>query len=125
MLFDDPKINASIQSALLFMVIANPITYRITNTLFFRMVTNRNNSASPGVFGLLLHATVFGLLAYLLMTKGVPDFIKRGKNLIMDEEVTQADDVVKGNKMIAKYIMEKEKPVVNVPVEHTMEGLSL
>jgi len=121
-LLEDPKVGASIQSALLFMVVANPITYRLTNMLFFKMVT-KNNSGTPSLFGLLLHAVVFGLIAYLLMTKGIPSLTKGSWG--SSGEVTEAVDVVKGNKMIAKEIMEREKPVENVPLENEFPGLNL
>lgn len=121
-LLEDPKVGASIQSALLFMVVANPMTYRLTNMFFFGLVT-KNNSGTPSLLGLLLHAVVFGLIAYLLMSKGIP---RRGlQSWGSSGEVTEAVDVVKGNKMIAKEIMEREKPVENVPLENEFPGLNL
>ena len=121
-LLEDPKVGASIQSALLFMVVANPMTYRLTNMFFFGLVT-KNNSGTPSLLGLLLHAVVFGLIAYLLMSKGIP---RRGlQSWGSSGEVTEAVDVVKGNKMIAKEIMKREKPVENVPLENEFPGLNL
>jgi hypothetical protein len=123
-LLEDPKVGASIQSALLFMVVANPMTYRLTNMFFFGLVT-RNNTGTPSLLGLLLHAVVFGLIAYLLMSKGIPSRGLPMPSWSSVDEVTEAVDVVKGNKMIAKEIMEREKPVENVPLENEFPGLNL
>lgn len=60
------KATASVQAAILFAIVASPATYSLTQGLFgglFKVVSN----GTPTVAGLLLHALVYGLLAYVVM----------------------------------------------------------
>ena len=53
----DPRILYSVQSALLFFIIASPQVYAITGAIF----------KTKGTSALVLHSAVFGLLVYILM----------------------------------------------------------
>ena len=53
----DPRIIYSLQSALLFFIIASPQVYAITGKLF----------KTKGTSLIVLHSIVFGLVVYLLM----------------------------------------------------------
>ncbi len=53
----DPRIIYSLQSALLFFIIASPQVYAITGSIF----------KTKGTMAVLLHSVVFGLLVYALM----------------------------------------------------------
>ena len=53
----DPRIIYSIQSAILFLIIASPQVYKITGQLF----------KVRGSSSLVLHSVVYGLAVYLLM----------------------------------------------------------
>lgn len=60
------KAMASIHAAILFAIVASPATYGLTQRLFgglFKVASN----GTPTVAGLLLHALVYGLLAYAIM----------------------------------------------------------
>jgi hypothetical protein len=62
------KQSATIQSVLLFFLIANPMTYRLTNSLLSGL-TGRlaDGGGCPTSTGLLVHSAVFGILVYGLM----------------------------------------------------------
>lgn len=62
----DPKIIYSLQAALLFLVIASPIMYRVVQAIFGRLFTVAVNGC-PTVAGLFLHTVVFGLIVYVMM----------------------------------------------------------
>ena len=53
----DPRILYSVQSALLFFIIASPQVYAITGAIF----------KTQGTSALVLHSVVFGVLVYLLI----------------------------------------------------------
>ena len=53
----DPRIIYSLQSAVLFFIIASPQVYKITGKLF-----NVSGTAS-----IVLHSVVYGIIVYLLM----------------------------------------------------------
>ena len=62
------KQSATIQAVLLFFIIANPFTYRLTNSLLSGL-TGRlaDPSGCPTSKGLLVHSAVFGAIVYALM----------------------------------------------------------
>jgi hypothetical protein len=62
------KLSATIQSVLLFFLISNPLTYRLTNSLLSGL-TGRlaDPSGCPTSLGLIVHSLVFGVLIYGLM----------------------------------------------------------
>jgi hypothetical protein len=65
----DVRVSASIQAALLFLIIGSPLVYNLTNTIFGRVyITSYKGCATT--YGLILHAIVYGLLGYLLMSLG-------------------------------------------------------
>ena len=65
------KATASLQAAILFAIVASPATYSLTQGLLGGLFKVTSNGV-PTVAGLLLHAVVFGLLAYLIMCIAKP-----------------------------------------------------
>jgi hypothetical protein len=62
------KQSATLQAVLLFFIIANPFTYRLTNSLLGGLVGRlADPSGCPTGTGLLVHSAVFGLIVYGLM----------------------------------------------------------
>ena len=57
----------SFYTALLFLLIASPFMYRVTESLTNLMGLNTSNDGCPNMYGLLLHGLVFFLLVRLLM----------------------------------------------------------
>ena len=97
MLLRDPKVMASLQAALLFLIVANPATYRLVQMIFGGLFKVANSATGcPSAAGLLLHAVVFGLLSYGLM------MLKRPAVIVL------AEDVVKAEKAIAAEVMGRE-----------------
>lgn len=62
------KQSATIQAVLLFFLITNPMTYRLTNSLLGGL-TGRlaDPSGCPTSTGLIVHSLVFGVIVYGLM----------------------------------------------------------
>jgi hypothetical protein len=77
MAFLSRKAQASIVAALLFFVVASPLTYRLVDSLVGGVVTavvpavapvfKVAQAGCPTNYGLVLHAVVFGVITYLLM----------------------------------------------------------
>jgi hypothetical protein len=62
------KHTATLQAVLLFFLISNPMTYRLTNSLLGGLVGRlADPSGCPTARGLLVHSAVFGLIVYGLM----------------------------------------------------------
>lgn len=61
------KIQIAAFSALLFYVIANPITYSVVDALLRNIGIKVAINGKPTGSGLVLHALVFGAVSYLLM----------------------------------------------------------
>lgn len=61
------KIQIAAFSALLFYVIANPITYSIVDALLSNIGIKVAINGKPTGAGLVLHSIVFGAVSYLLM----------------------------------------------------------
>ena len=62
------KQSATLQAVLLFFLIANPITYRLTNSLLGGLTGRLSDpSGCPTSKGLLVHSAVFGVIVYALM----------------------------------------------------------
>ena len=114
-LLRDPKVMASLQAALLFLIVANPATYRLVQMIFGGLFKVANaTTGCPSAAGLLLHAVVFGLLSYGLMMLKRPavvviaeDAEKAGEGLLEASEDV-AVDVVKAEKAIAAEVMGRE-----------------
>jgi len=108
MLLRDPKVMASLQAALLFLIVANPATYRLVQMIFGGLFKVANaTTGCPSAVGLLLHAVVFGLLSYGLM------MLKRPAVVVVAEEAEKASedvavDVVKADQAIATEVMKRE-----------------
>jgi len=72
------KVQASIVGAILFFVISSPFTYRIVDTIVgtvvravipqFASLFKIAEAGCPTNYGLFVHAAVFGLVAYALMS---------------------------------------------------------
>lgn len=60
------KAMASVHAAILFAIVASPATYGLTQSLFGGLFKVASGGA-PTIAGLLLHAVVYGLLAYAIM----------------------------------------------------------
>ena len=67
---DALKVKYSLQSALLFFIIANPYTYQLMRRLLGSWVASESGCSTPG--GLLLHSLVFGLVVFGLMKLTLP-----------------------------------------------------
>lgn len=62
------KQSATLQAVLLFFLISNPFTYRLTNSLLGGLVGRLSDpSGCPTSTGILVHSAVFGLIVYALM----------------------------------------------------------
>ena len=112
----DTKVMASLQSSLLFLIVANPATYRLVNSIFgFLFKVANTNTGAPTALGLLLHSVVFGLLAYVLMNikRPVPDaIIAQVRSWTGDVDASDssiARDVAKADQEIGEAIMKKEE----------------
>lgn len=64
------KINATIQAIIVFIVVSLPATYDLTNGLFDSLFGLKliESSGCPSMVGLLVHALVFGVIVYILMS---------------------------------------------------------
>ena len=62
------KQSATLQAVLLFFLITNPMTYRLTNSLLSGL-TGRlaDPSGCPTSLGIVVHSAVFGAIVYALM----------------------------------------------------------
>ena len=113
MLLRDPKVMASLQAALLFLIVANPATYRLVQMIFGGLFKVANSATGcPSAMGLLLHAVVFGLLSYGLMMLKRPAVIVLAEDttarIVSDASEGVAEDVVKAEKAIAAEVMGRE-----------------
>lgn len=56
-------------TTVLFLIVVNPMTYKLTNKLFSKLLGPIANGSSgcPSMVGILLHAVVFTLLLRILM----------------------------------------------------------
>ena len=112
MLLRDPKVMASLQAALLFLIVANPATYRLVQMIFGSLFKVANAATGcPSAAGLLLHAVVFGLLSYGLMMLKRPAVVvvaEEAGEMVMDAAEDVAVDVVKAEKAIAAEVMGRE-----------------
>jgi len=112
MLLRYPKVMASLQAALLFLIVANPATYRLVQMIFGSLFKVANAATGcPSAAGLLLHAVVFGLLSYGLMMLKRPAVVvvaEEAGEMVMDAAEDVAVDVVKAEKAIAAEVMGRE-----------------
>ncbi len=62
------KQSATLQAVLVFYIIANPMTYRLVDSLLGGVVGRiSTGSGCPTALGLLVHSVVFGAVVYSLM----------------------------------------------------------
>jgi hypothetical protein len=74
------KAQASVVAAILFFIVSSPATYRMVDSLIGGIVTavlpafsglfKVAQEGCPTTYGLLLHASVFGVVTYMLMRSG-------------------------------------------------------
>lgn len=58
----------TLYTTVLFLIVVNPYTYKLTNMLFSKLIgTVASSSGCPTTTGIVLHAVVFTLLLRLLM----------------------------------------------------------
>lgn len=63
----------SIYTALLFLLIANPLTFKLMNWLTTRLgFSIADFSGCPNSYGLIIHAIVFAILVRLMMLISLP-----------------------------------------------------
>ena len=63
------KINATIQSIIVFLIMSLPFTYKITNSILSRFLGKlADPSGCPTPLGLFIHSIVFGCIIYGLMS---------------------------------------------------------
>lgn len=63
------KINATIQSIIVFLLVSLPCTYKLTNGLLGGILGKlADPSGCPTSLGLFVHSIVFGLIVYGLMS---------------------------------------------------------
>lgn len=67
---DALKAKTSLQSAILFFIIANPYTYQVMTKVFGSWVSS--GAGCPTSAGLVLHSLVFGLIVFGLMKLTLP-----------------------------------------------------
>lgn len=61
------KIIISSVSAALFLLLALPQTFNLTNYVFGKLGLSTIKNGAPTITGLLLHAFVFGAIVYIMM----------------------------------------------------------
>lgn len=62
------KVSATLQSILVFYIIANPMTFRLVDSLLGGVVGRIANAGGcPTALGLIVHSLVFGVVVYSLM----------------------------------------------------------
>lgn len=62
------KINATVQSIIVFLLVSLPFTYKMTNRLLGGILGKlADASGCPTPLGLFIHSIVFGLIVYSLM----------------------------------------------------------
>lgn len=63
-----PKVRASLTAAVLFFIVANPVVYRLVDSVLGGVVGRiASPSGCPTTWGLIVHSAVFGLAAYASM----------------------------------------------------------
>jgi hypothetical protein len=65
----DKRTSASLLAAFLFLIVGSPLLYNSTNKLLGSLLKTSSNGCAT-CSGLVLHAIVFGLITYLLMSIG-------------------------------------------------------
>ena len=62
------KVSATLQAVLVFYIIANPMTFRLVDSLLGGVVGRIANAGGcPTSLGLIVHSLVFGAVVYALM----------------------------------------------------------
>lgn len=66
----EKKITGTIQAIIVFIIISLPMTYNFTNGIFDSLlgVQLTEYNGCPNMIGLLIHALVFGVIVYILMS---------------------------------------------------------
>ena len=62
------KVSATLRAVLVFYIISNPMTYRLTNSVLGGVVGRLSDvGGCPTTLGLIVHSIVFGAVVYSLM----------------------------------------------------------
>jgi hypothetical protein len=57
----------TLYTTVLFLIVVNPLTYKLVNSLLGMIVKIADSKGCPSIFGILIHATVFTVLLRKLM----------------------------------------------------------
>jgi hypothetical protein len=71
-LTESQKWMISLMSALLFLLIAAPFTYKLTGSLFEKVGLEIEKVGCPNMTGLIIHAVVFAVLIRVMMLLPLP-----------------------------------------------------
>jgi len=61
------KMRYSLYSAIVFLIIASPLMFKIVNSILGRLIPIASPSGCPTIAGLVIHSIVFGLIVYGMM----------------------------------------------------------
>jgi|LakMenEpi03Aug12_release.lakeMendotaPanAssembly.Ray.scaffolds.fasta_scaffold622286_2 hypothetical protein len=87
----DKRTSASLLAAFLFLIIGSPLVYNLTNKLLGSILKTSSNGCAT-CNGLVLHAIVFGLLSYLLMSVSVPKISSTSYIIAQDKGVSNVNE---------------------------------
>jgi hypothetical protein len=63
-----PKVRAALLAAVIYFIIANPMTYKIVDAIIGTFIPIASASGCPTFAGLLFHTFVFFCVTYFIMT---------------------------------------------------------
>lgn len=63
-------LKSSAIAALLFFIVANPMTYNLTNAVLGSVIPITDSNGAPTQVGVIVHAVVYGLITLLIMQLG-------------------------------------------------------
>ena len=86
------KFLISVMSALVFFIISNPDTYRLTRSIFGRWVAGP--TGCPSVRGLMLHTVVFVLITWGMMNIKKEGIVKKGCGCGDNKPIKKGEKVV-------------------------------
>lgn len=64
----NPKVRAALLAAVIYFIIANPMTYKIVDGIIGTFIPIASASGCPTFAGLLFHSFVFFVITYFVMT---------------------------------------------------------
>jgi hypothetical protein len=87
----DKRTSASLLAAFLFLIVGSPLLYNSTNKLLGSLLKTSSNGCAT-CSGLVLHAIVFGLITYLLMSVSVPTLSSTSYVIAQDSGVSNVNE---------------------------------